>query len=932
VKQYKAISEELIYQFIDWGNGFLNSNQMEELLGTIDYEFGKYFISREQESNLIRIINSVIDKRNFLLDCLRFPHHAEILCAISTCSNYLSDILVRNPELMYQLFNESYLNEEITTELLNKEITRGLTVFRKDKSKIKFLQSLKRKSILRIGVKDILSLTETRQIIKEISVVAYTINTALFELSYKTVLEQNNIKSTIRRYCLMSLGKLGGYELNYSSDIDLMVIYDKDTLVGSLKKIYFSEILTQTINKYTQWATEFNELGNLYRVDFRLRPDGNVAPLSSSLLNTINYYETRGEQWEKQMLIKLNFVAGDKKLFEEFKKFVHAYIYRISAFETPLTTIAKMKANIEKQYTNQSNIKTTIGGIRDIEFAVQGLQLINGKINDDLRNGNTLETLLLLKDNNLIDNNEFNTLSESYIFYRRIEHFLQLMNNTQTHTLPADDNALEQIAKYFNFKTTKSFNKKLATYQKNVRTIFLNIIEPDKKSTSRKHKFNTINFADLQKAEKNLKFLEFGTGLVQKKSFDRSTSDKFNSIKENLLNYLENSRFPDIILENFAKVISGYKFPSILYAEFKNKAILDQFLKVLELSEFSVNLMIQHPPLTENWISKKIFYKNYDSIIESSSYREILYILSCQYVLGLIDEAKISELLSKYISNQISQIFDKHIDSDDYFIAGLGSFALLDLNFKSDIDLIVVVKDIKEQYHLEELVQKSLNELRSLLSPLEIDFRLRPEGKSSQLVWDITNYRKYLEYRAGVWEFQALIKSNFICGSKKLFNSFKDVIYNELVKNPNENIIAQINEMHAKSTQPKFQSLGNSIDLKNSNGSFMTLDYILTLSTISTSNKRKMFIGGRKKIHLMKSLFSNKSQIFENYLFLKKVLFGLQITVNWNKSKLPIDENLFEKLCYFLKLNSSSILKEKILDLFSQNKNFYNSLINENDK
>ena len=445
-----VFSKDFYEQFIIINNGFIVPGKLDEIFELFQFEASKYYFNKTSEANLLRIINSLFDKISFLIDCLKYPHHAQILIAIAANSNYLTDIVVKNPEFLYQIFNSEFLSSKIKFRQFQEEASKGIAKYKSFTAKLNYLKNLKRRTLLKIAVNDILNFDEPVSVTEQLSVLAKVILAELFELCYHEILYKNGITKTTRKYCLVSLGKLGGDELNYSSDVDLILFFDKNNRIVKAGKEYFS-ILEDSVHLFIKSASELTSKGYLYRIDFRLRPDGRNSPLARTLHDTVIYYETKGELWERQMLIKLDYVSGSESLFSSLKKFVIPFTYSTSAV-SPLAKIKEMKDNIERKSSDE-NIKLFRGGIRDIEFSIQALQLINGRKIKQLQTGNTLKAIFALSENGLISNIEADTLTTAYIFYRRTEHFLQLMNDKQTHDLPSDEDLKHKLAVYLNQST-----------------------------------------------------------------------------------------------------------------------------------------------------------------------------------------------------------------------------------------------------------------------------------------------------------------------------------------------------------------------------------------------------------------------------------------------------------------------------------------------
>ena len=243
--KFYSFSNDFVDTVIKVTENFLDSGTFENLLQCLGKETSKYFFTRSSESNLIRIILSTYDKVSFLTDCIRFDLLREIVVAIAASSNYLTDIVVRNPEYIYFLFNTDYLNTDIDEESCTEEISGELNKFKTINSKLNFIRSFKRRETLKIGVKDILFETELLKTTGQLSVLAKSINAELFILCYQETLKKYNLNENTNRFCLISLGKLGGNEINYSSDVDLIIFYDNNKINGN-DDISFFDVMNET--------------------------------------------------------------------------------------------------------------------------------------------------------------------------------------------------------------------------------------------------------------------------------------------------------------------------------------------------------------------------------------------------------------------------------------------------------------------------------------------------------------------------------------------------------------------------------------------------------------------------------------------------------------------------------------------------------------
>ncbi len=642
--QLTRLTDDFIGKLASFSAGSLPPENFEKLLNLFVSEIKKHYFTHSSESNLLRIIGGMLDKYFFLSECLRYSHHIEMLVSITSNSNYLSDILVINPEFFYRMTDSSVMNSKLDKNNFAKEVEERISRYSSLDSKTQALNSLKRREILRIGLKDIFDQTDVAETTAELSILAITLTENLFESCYRFILNKYKIQNVKQSYCIISLGKLGGGELNYSSDIDIIIFYDSEEKIG---KRYYSEILSETIKLFLEKCSS-TEAGSLYRIDLRLRPDGKSSAVCRSLQEYLDYYESRGSDWERQMLIKAGFLGGDKKLFLKFIKYIDRFIYPSSHFVSPLEQIKKLRKIIERDGSGAENIKIVPGGIRDVEFVVQSLQLLNGGKDESIKTGNTFDALDKLCNAKLLSRDEAKILKEAYYFYRRIEHFLQLMNNTQTHTIPENGEIAEKLRHYLGFKSINEFKQKVKDHRNKVRDIYNSIVGGKQKSKSGNKIFSQIKFVNAQKAANDISFLREGKGFTISRKFDKSALESFGKIEEKVYKYLMNSDDPDLCLSNFVRVIKQADFPSIWYNEFTDENFLKIFLQICEYSQLVIDLFAEDKILRDDFLSREFLTKSLSEDIHTISLKTILFRLTVQLTLKLINPQTASGILSGY--------------------------------------------------------------------------------------------------------------------------------------------------------------------------------------------------------------------------------------------------------------------------------------------
>lgn len=931
MQRKKRLSDEFIGKLAQLTAGALPSEQFDLLISLFEHEVTLHYFTNSSESNLIRIIENQYDKIFFLKECIRYPHKVEVLVTLASNSNYLSDILVRNPEYFFVITNPERLKTQLSeydyTKLVNDTVER----FKTFESKVNALRNLKRRELLRIGLTDIYLKAPLQRITTELSLLANNISAVLFDLCYKEILSKYKIEKLSNKYCLVALGKLGGGELNYSSDIDLIAFSDKNTFIN--KKIYYNQILSETIKLFIEQASSITSKGFLYRVDFRLRPDGRNAPLCSTISQYLHYYEMRGEDWERQMLIKAGYVCGNNSLYDKFISFIQKFIYPAIFKTSPIQQIKKLKKNIEKSFSNETNIKLLPGGIRDIEFSIQALQLLNGGRIKDLRTGNSIGAIVQLAKNNLLSEDESKIFSEAYTFYRRIEHYLQLMNNAQTHTIPDSGELPEKIANYLGFKTSNDFRKKLNSYREKVSEIYKSItgeVEVDSGNL-----FSDIIFTDPKRAMNNIEFLNYGKGILSSKKFDTATIQAFDNVKQNFLSHLKTSLNPDLILENFTRIIKSAQFPGIWYKEFYDSNFFSAFLRICEFSQFTINLFAEDKFLRDLFLSRKCFEKVNSLAIEELSTRQLLFVLSVQFTSGIINHREVSFILSEFIRDKIKtiteQLFIGKGWQKDYIIIGMGSFGIKEITFASDIDLIFIINKIEKFPTIQTDFQNFLLLLKKELSPFDVDCRLRPEGKGSYLVWDLKTYCDYLKSRARTWELQATLKASLVAGNDNLFSQLL-LTFDERLRATDHLIIKkEINEMRKKMLSGP--GISDSTNLKKSAGGLIDLDFIIAYYLLTNSNMANKLTGsGTEKVvnalSLEKRIDLDFNLLLNNYIFLKKTELSVQNIFNTRTSQLPADHQKLKMLSGFLGYENIGLFQKEFNTVVQNNMKLFKQVFN----
>jgi glutamate-ammonia-ligase adenylyltransferase len=382
------------------------------------------------------------------------------LLQLLSTSQYLSDLLVRDQEC-YDLLRMTE-GRPVARDTLVHELVGEVAVLDDPQAVSAMLRRVKQRETIRIAYGDIVRNQTVATVARQVSFLA----DAIVEAAVSFLRRWLDAKlGTPRRrdgqparFCVLALGKLGGVELNYSSDIDLVLLFDEDGQTDHHRNTTNREYFDRLSRELVKLIGESTDRGSCYRVDLRLRPEGDHGPICESLDAMIAYYDTKGRTWERQAYIKARPIAGDVSLGDELLARLQPWVYRRYLTMADIAGIKALKRRIERRGESggASNVKTGHGGIRDVEFVLQFLQLLNGAALPDLRTGNTLDAIGQLERGGCLTPQERLLLEDNYVFLRKLEHRLQILFDLQTHTLPTSEIETHKLAVRMGFSDTTS--------------------------------------------------------------------------------------------------------------------------------------------------------------------------------------------------------------------------------------------------------------------------------------------------------------------------------------------------------------------------------------------------------------------------------------------------------------------------------------------
>ena len=408
-------------------------------------------------SNFERFLSAPLNQPALTQLLVDHPRVIEILVKIFSSSQFLSEILLRNPEYFEDLVDLKRLSTPKSEQQLLIEERQVIASELTPADQLDALRCYQRRELLRIGVCDLLDLFDLPTATRQLSHLA----NSLLESCLEVVCQPG---PPPEGFVVIGMGKLGGQELNYSSDIDILFLTNPPAIMA-----------TRTAEKLIDAVARVTTEGFLYRVNMRLRPWGKVGPLVSSPAGYISYLQKNALLWEKQALLKAHVAAGDREAGELFLKQAQSLMFN-EPLEAVRADVFAMKQRTEA-YVQQKgriwgDVKLGEGSIRDVEFCVQFLQLAHGKERPEVVCSNTLKSLARLTLAGMIDPEERRVLTDGYIFLRTIEHHLQMMDYRQTHVLPEDPEAIHSLARRLGFKNGEKFLARYRQHSAAIRRVY----------------------------------------------------------------------------------------------------------------------------------------------------------------------------------------------------------------------------------------------------------------------------------------------------------------------------------------------------------------------------------------------------------------------------------------------------------------------------
>ncbi len=717
---------------------------------------------------------------------------------------------------------------------------------------------------------------------------------ALFVSRYGEV---KNANGEAQSFVVFGLGKLGGGELNFSSDVDLVYAYPQQGESDGARSLDSEAYFTRLGQRLAQLLGDISSDGFSHRVDLRLRPYGNSGRLALSFAAMEHYFQTEGRDWERYAWVKARPVAGDISAGERCLESLRPFVYRRYLDYTALDGLREMKAMIAAEVEKREladHLKLGPGGIREIEFLVQALQLIHGGREPGLRQRSLLKAMQTLVQAGHLPETTAEKLKEAYLFLRRVENRVQMLRDEQTHSLPQDAFTCYRIARGLNFSSADELENALQVHRDVVSEEFSRLLAskrhkakvsayidywrglPDQSNSQQLSDLGFNNSDDLHQALQD--FCKHST--VQ--SFNEKTRSRLDHVLPLILEAAAKSVAPEAAMTRSLGLLHAIAKRTSYLALLEEKPVaLQRLVDVVARSAWLSERLVEHPLLLDELLDHRVAQAypgkqqlqtlakqalavgdteqaltGLNEMRQSLSFRIAQATLFQQQAASESAEqlAELAEvILQSVLELAKAEIRGPHgvVEDAGFAIIGYGSVGAKELGFASDLDLVFLHnatpsmmsngnRPLDALRYFARLAQKIIS-LMQTITPAgrlyEVDMRLRPDGAKGLLVSSLDSFGEYQRERAWTWEHQALVRSRSLAGDEEVCARFEEIRMQALQAHRD---LAQINvdivAMRQRMRNELDRSSGIRFDLKQGLGGLVDMEFFLQSRVLAMAN------------------------------------------------------------------------------------------------
>ena len=794
----------------------------------------------------------------------------------------------------------------------------------------KSLRKLRQQVIANIILRDLNKLCHLDEVLSSVTMLAEITLTHAHQFHFNSLKAIHGspigLNSEEQQLSIVGMGKLGGSELNVSSDIDLIFTYPEEGDTEGNESISNQSFFIKLGKKIISSIHDITEDGFVFRVDMQLRPFGSEGQIACSYQMLEDYYQKYGREWERYAWVKGRVVVGPQI---ELNKIIDPFVYRKYLDYGALNSMRDLKAQIQNDVNKrgiQENIKLGRGGIRKIEFIAQVYQLIRGGQDKALRLKSLLPTLNILKDKNLLSTEGVKALTEAYRFLRNLEHRLQYMEDMQTQELPKSDENKSRVARSMQYENWDLFYRDLESHRENVELYFDEVF----KETIKDEDSPQLNLTKalwnstlrLEDANTHLESLGFKLpdetyqvidGLKHSSRYlhlPEASRQRFDLLMPLIINEVSLTSDSHSTLIRMISVIESIcRRASYLAMLTENPSALKILIKLSEASPWLTQYLIQHPILIDELLDINHIYTKPDFLaLKEKLQKDLLdakgdieqqmnimrnikhatvFKLAALEVIGDVSVENLSDYLTELADLLIEEtlilvwghMYPDQNDPPKFAVIAYGKFGGKEMSYTSDLDIVFIYDDnrdgMTEKYaRFAQRINSWLNTYTSSGVLYEIDLALRPDGASGLLVSSIDAFKDYQSKRAWTWEHQAITRARFCAGDIGVGNQFEKIRLDILETQRDLNKLKkEVVDMREKMLE-KHKVDHEDFDLKQDRGGIIDIEFIVQYFVLAFSSSNKEITHNIGNIGLL-NLFSEKDLM--DSLIAKKLISAYRI-------------------------------------------------------
>jgi [glutamine synthetase] adenylyltransferase / [glutamine synthetase]-adenylyl-L-tyrosine phosphorylase len=841
------------------------------------------------------------------------------LLAVFTNSHFLSEEILQHPEWTERLLEAGDLQQvhgaEKIRDLLEAALPAGVPPPLE-------LARFRRCQMLRILIRDVLGWGKLPEITGELTALADTI----VEVTYQRIHEQLVADYGVPReaetgkiacFAVIALGKMGGEELNYSSDIDLMFLYSANGDTGGSQPISNKEFFVRAANQLTTLLSTYTPEGMCYRVDLRLRPDGSHGEVCMSLEGARQYYSKRARDWELQMMIKARVAGGDRATGRALLDFVEPRTYSttldFSAIEAMSATRERLNEKLSartraKKRPEESaiiDVKLARGGIRDIEFLVQCLQRLHGGSEPWVRHGGTMLALARLQDKGFLSGAEYGRLASAYQFLRQLEHRLQFVEDRQTHTLPTDPVQLDLLAQRMHGGGNAAWLlEQMQTHFDQVREIYDRVVHA--RGTAVEAPAAPAGSAP---ASNIVRALEQRAPRLNTAVNSAVSMGALRRGYRAFEHFLERTAQDTARLEHLDRNTTFAAHTLDLFEHSPHFA--EELIRTPELADEIARAADPLDPAPATMPEVRRWYRRMMVRIQAAS------ICLAQPVFETL--LRTSELADAVIARAYEiAIAETHAShppagadyrpSNQMWVVALGRLGLREFDLASDADLVFVLAD-SDSAELEFWTRVAGRLVDSVMAYtgdgvlFAVDTRLRPNGTGGPLVLTESSFKDYFAKSAEAWEGITYMKSRAIAGdaarAELFLHQLQDLDWQRYGQSGRSR--TDLRQMRAKIEK----ELGSAHPFKAGRGGYYDIDFMLMYLRLKSAGVYYKVLNTPERIEVVESMglldHSTARFLDEAATFFRALDHGIRVLTGHAEARLPSSEAQVETLSALLR-------------------------------